>query len=397
MALNFQTPSQVGDTYLTILKTLKPEVDISKQDSDWWIRSRVVGGVISGAYADQQQVSNDAFPQSARHTALAAHLMTYFNRDFNPGTASKGNILVTGTVGTDVPAGTQFTYTPNGNTYLSTSDVTLTGATALIPVQSVLTGQDQNLLSGATFTVSVQGLNSSCVASGDIGDGTDPETDDQAAAAILNRIQQPPAGGTTNDYENYATEASASVTSAVAVRYLYGLGTIGLVITAGTTDIDTALNNGEAIVQTPSQDLINTVQEYVDSVQVETDNVYVSGPNIALQDVTVQVQYVTGNGSTIEPNTGLTQDALVAREVSRALYKTPPGGRLNPATGKGYVLASEIEQVLDDGLSAEPYNTGTYAQILADRAVANLSATGVNRLVGPLEIINPGNINVVSF
>lgn len=395
--LTFPTPSDVQTDYLLILKTIRPEVDISKTDSDWWIRGAVVGGVVSGAYADSQLTSNDAFPQNARHVALGAHLQTYFGRDFNPASQANGNALVSGTVGSIIPAGTTFTYTPNGNTYLSTDAVTLTGPTALVPIQSVGTGQDQNLLSGAALTIQSppSGVNAAATASGNIADGTDEESDEEAAQAILNRIQQPPAGGTSNDYATYAKDASTSVTGASVVRYIYGLGTVGIVITSGTTDIDTAIDNGDAIVKIPSQELINTVQEYIDAVEVLTDDVYVIAPGQDTQDVTVTVRFVSGDLNTIEPNTGLSQGALVQREVQRAIYKTPAGGR--QLGGNGYVVHSEIEQVLDDGLSAEAYNTGTYAQILLDRAVAPLTPSGVNRLVDPRQVINPGSINVVEF
>lgn len=397
MAINFQNPSEIGDQYLTILKTINPKVDISKTDSDWWIRSRVHGGVMSGVYADQQMIADDAFPQNARHEALGKHLQTYFNRDFNPAQPAEGPVMVSGANGTPVPAGMELTYGPNGNVYQVTDDVTLTGPTAIVNVQSVNAGQSQNLLAGAALTISSPpaGLNSSAVASAAIADGTDAESDLEAATAILNRIQQPPAGGTANDYETYAKQASPSVTSAVAIRYIYGLGTVGIVITAGTSDIDAAINAGDPVIQTPSDILIGEVQNYVDAVEVLTDAVYVMGPNLAVQDVTVKVRYSSGDGSTIEPNTGLSQDALVQREVQRALYKTPAGGRV--FDNIGYVVASEIEEALDFGLSAESYTTGAYAQILLDRQVEDLTPTGVNRMLDKREIVTPGAINVISF
>lgn len=397
MALLFPTPTEIGDQYLTILKTIKPEVDISKTDSDWYIRSRVHGGVMSGAYADQRKIADDAFPQSARREALSKHLKLYFDRDFNGAQPADGFVLVSGTPGSTIPLLTEFIYSPNGNAYQATSAVTLSGPTALVPVQSVNTGQSQNLLAGAPLTLSSPpgGINPTATASTNIADGKDAESTDEAAAAILNRVQQPPAGGTANDYANYAKAASPSVTGSSVIRYLFGLGTLGIVITAGTSDIDAALNNGDAVIREPSDALITTVQNYIDAVKVETDCVHVMGPTPVVIDVDVLCRFVSGDENTIDETSGISQGDLVRREVKRAIFKTPPGGRR--FGNNGYVVCSEIEEVIDNGLSSEPYNTGVYGQILLDRQVKDLSPTGVNRLIGSRELAEPGTINILSF
>lgn len=397
MALVFPSPSEIADQYLTILKNIRPEVDIKKTDSDWWIRSRVVGGVVSGLYADQSKIADDAFPQSARSSALSKHLFLYFNRDFNPAQPADGPVLVRGVVGSVIPAGTELVYGPTGNVYQTIDAVTLTDVTGIVQVQSVLDGQSQNLISGAEFTFSntPAGLEPTAVASDNIADGRDVESKDEAAAAILNRIQQPPAGGTANDYQTFAKSADASVVNASVVRFLFGLGTVGIVITAGTTDVDAALNSGAPVVREPSQALIDQVQAFVEAKQVLTDCVHVMGPNTVTIDVDVRVRFSDGNEDTLDASSGLSYGDLVRREVKRAIYKTPPGGRR--FGNQGFLLASEIEEVIDLGLSNTSYDTGVYAQILSDRQVMDLSLTGVNRLIDSREIIEPGTINILSF
>lgn len=352
---------------------------------------------MSGGYADQRKIADDAFPQSARREALSKHLKLYFDRDFNGAQPADGFVLVSGTPGSSVPLLTEFVYAPNGNTYQSTSVVVLSGPTALVPIQSVNSGQSQNLLAGAPLTLSSppSGIDTNATASTNIADGKDAESNDEAAAAILNRVQQPPAGGTANDYATYAKAASPSVTSAAIVRYLFGLGTLGIVITAGTSDIDAALNNGDPVIREPSDALITTVQNYVDAVKVLTDCVHVIGPNPVTIEVNVRCRFATGDENTLDEASGISQGNLVRREVKRAIYKTPPGGRR--FGNNGYVVASEIEEVIDNGLSAEPYNTGVYAQILLDRQVQDLSPTGVNRLIDSRELAEPGTINILSF
>lgn len=397
MALVFPTPTELGDQYLQILKSVKSDVDISRQDSDWWIRSRVVGGVTSGVYADQRKIAEDAFPQSARREALEKHLFTYFGEGFIPAQPSSGNVAVTGEIGTLIVQGTEFVYEPSGNAYQSTAPVTLTTTTGLVPIESVDVGQNQNLLDLAALTCSTPpgGLNPAVVSSGPIGGGRNVESNEEAAARILDFIRQPPAGGTAADYARFARDANAQVVDANIIRFINGLGSLAIVITAGTTDIDDALDNGVAVVRQPSQTIIDSVQAYVETKKVVTDCVSVVGPLPVNANVTVRVRLGAGDLTTIDPTSGLTYLLLIQREVKRAIYKTPPGGR--QFNGNGYLVCSEIEEVLDSSLSAAPYAVGTYAQILTDRQVDDLSATGVNLGLGPQDMAEPGVITVLEM
>lgn len=243
-----KTPSQIAQDYRNYLKGLKPDVNVDQTDSDWWIRSQVVGGVVAGVYADNYLVSNDAFPQQARKEAIAQFLQTYFGADpvqgnFLPATVSQGFASVTGNPGEVVNLNLQAVYAPNGNTYVvqTTTTLDLISGTGLVPFQSVAAGQSQNLSAGAilSFPSPPAGLNATCiVASGGFTDARDPESLEQARARIITRIRNPLSVGRVTDYEQYAMAADPSVTSASVSRYPYGLGTVGVYITSGTTDID---------------------------------------------------------------------------------------------------------------------------------------------------------------
>lgn len=399
MALDYKTPQQISDQYLLWLKTLKPEVNIGQVDSDWFIRSRVVGGVFSGVYADQKKIANDAFPQSARREALERGLNLYFDEGFTPATQSIGFALVTGASGSQVVFGTQFEYGPNGNLYTATETTNFgTAASASVPVQSVSTGQNQNLLEGSELTLPSPPAGiapTATVYNGDIRDGRNIESNEQASARILRQVRTPLAGGKVADYIAFALAANNSVVSANILRFPFGFGTVGVVITAGTTDIDTAINEGLPIVRVPSDALVDEVQTYIETQNPTTDCATVFGAASVPIDCTVTVRYLSGDGSTIIAGQTLTQKQLVQREVSRALYKMPPGGRQFGATG--FVLCSEIEEVIDLGLSADPYVQGNYAQILTDRQVLDLSASGPNRKILGNEVPVPGTITVTEM
>lgn len=399
MALDFPKPNEVSDEYLKTLKNLKPEVDIKNEtDNDWFIRAKVYGGVLSGMYADQRKVSNDAFPQNARREAVERHLDLYFDRTFTPAQPAVGNVKVDGVSGLTFPALTDLLYDPNGNTYRSQSDVVLTGPTGLVPVQSVSTGQAQNLLEGAELSIPSPPAGFGATAEvfgGPLSDGKDLESTEEAVEAILARVRAPIAGGTRSDYEQYAQEAAASVNDVNVIEYYRGLGTVGIVFTAGTTDIDTAIDNGDAIVLVPSAALVATVQSVVDAQNPLTDCLTVLAAVEEPVDVTVRVRYQSGDGSTIPTGQTLTQKELVQREVRRAIYLTPIGGRKFGSDVTGSVIASEIEEVLDLNLSTTPHTVGEKAEILVDREVDDLSATGRNRLVAPTQVPIPGTITVI--
>ena len=401
--IGIKPPSEIAQDYLDELKLLKPGLNVDQQDSDWWIRSRVVGSVLAGVYADQRLISNDAFPQRARHDALRRFLEEYFGDqgvqgDFLPATQAQGNVAVTGDPGQVVSQGLQAVYPPNGNTYISLSTVTLDAiaGTGVIPFKSSAAGQAQNLSDGAILNLPSPptGLQATASVSGGLSDARDPETDTEARARILIRIREPLGVGRVSDYIQYAMAADPAVVSASVARFPYGLGTVGVYITSGTTNVDAAIDAGEAISVIPSDALVATVQAFLEINRPVTDCVTVLKPVAVPINVTVAARYAQGSGATILSGQTLTQDQLVQREVHRALYKTPVGGRVMGATG--FVVASDIEETIDIKLSGEPFVAGAIP-ILLDRQVYPLSATGYNRALQPNETPIPGTITVVSF
>lgn len=403
MATTYKTPSQIAQQYLLYVKSFKPEVDTDRTDSDWWVRGQVVGGVVAGVYADQRRMADDAFPQSARTDALLQHLDLYFDGGFTDAQPSKGFVSVPGATGASIPQGMQLVYPPNGSLYTVTTTTPYAGATAaLVPVQSVGTGQVQNLLQGAVLTIPSPpaGVQSTAtVVNGNLADGRDTETPDEARGRILTQVRTPLAGGKTADYQQFALAADPSVTSASIIRYPFGFGSVGIVITAGTTDIDTALNEGQPIIVTPSQALIDKVQAYIDTQCPTTDFPTVFPPASVGVNVVVNVRFANGDINTLlndplNPNGGLiSQGSMVQREVKRAIYKTPAGGR--QLGGQGYVVAAEIAETIDVNLSATPYIVGSAAQLVADRQVQNLSATGANLSISGFQVPVPGSVTVI--
>lgn len=395
------TIDAVFQQYRAYLLGLRPSANVDQTDSDWWIRGRVFSGVITGVYTDIDKVALDAFPQNARREALLRWIFAYFNQtSFDPATASKGNVNLTGATGTVVAAGLQMQYAANGNLYTTTENITLDLVTGLasVTVQSVGAGQAQNLIPGTILKVvsPPAGLASTAtVDAAGLNDGTDEENETRAATRILTRMRASARGGNTNDYKSWALAADPSVTAASVLRYPVGPGSVAVIITAGTTDIDSAIDNGEAITLIPSTDLVNAVQDYIDSVAPITDCPFVYGAIALPVNVSVSAHFTSGDATTILSGQTLSQGDLVKREVKRAIYKTGPGGHTLGGT-QGYVLLSEIQDTIDARLGSNTVTSGETLQIVADRQLANLSATGPNLAIAITQVPVPGTITVVS-
>jgi uncharacterized phage protein gp47/JayE len=396
MTIDIKTPQQLAEDYLANLKALRPEVNTDQEDSDWWIRSRVVGGVAGGISSDLNKVSNDCFPQSARREALEQHLITYFGSGFLQATYSEGSVTLTGASGTTVPQGQRMKHLATLNEYITQVDAIIgAGGTATVDVKSSVTGQAQNLLTGTTLQLqsppSNIGVNATVLAPG-ISDGRDVESTPAASARVLQRIRNPVRGGTEEDYKFWASASNPSVVSSKILRHRYGLGTVSVVISAGTSDIDQAIDNDQAVVVIPTEEVLTAAQNYIDGYNPLTDAVYCDAPIAVPIDVTASVTFASGDGSTIPGGSTVSQLDLVKREIKRAIYKTPIGGRIKG--DYGYVFASELEAMIDLNLAAGQVGTGIKYQIVKDRQVADLSATGANRRIASNEVAIPGTITV---
>lgn len=402
-----RTIDEIFDDYRLYLKGLRPTANVDQTDSDWWIRGRVFAGVLSGVYADSEKNALDAFPQHARREALLRHLFAYFNENaFAPATVAQGGVELEGDASAAFTAGLQAVHEATGNVYTLTTTGTLSASgEGTADIQSVLAGQAQNLTAGTVLTLTSPpaGIDSTVTVDADgIRDGTNEEDEDRAAFRLLTRMRSSARGGNEADYIVWSFAADPSVTGASVLRYVLGLGTVGIFITSGTTDIDTALDNNETISLEPSDELIETVQTYLRSVCPETDCPFVYAAQEVELDVTVTAKFVSGDKDTdsgipldaTDPGGDtLTQGELLAREVKRAIYEMGTGGtRIN---GERFALKKTIEDMIDARLSAQDSIVGDLLQIVTDRVVSNLDGVNANLEIGANERPVPGVITVV--
>lgn len=355
MAITIKTPQEIAQEFRDNLKALKPELNTDQVDSDWNVKSQVIGGVVAGVYSDLNKVSNDAFPQSARMEAVDSHLQTWTGAGLRSAQTASGEISVSGTdTGITVFVGTQFIHEPTQNVYTSTQEVTIAGLIGSIPVVSSVAGAAQNLSAGAELTVQSPPLNllATGVTLTGIGSGADDETTAEGAARVLQLIRSQKRGATESDYIAWALAADASIKYANFVRFPYGIGTVGVVVASGSSDIDAEVDSDETVSFAVSAGTVTAVQSYIDAINPATDTLTVIPIQEVPATVSVDVIFVSGDKDTIVPDAGVSQGQLLKREIQRALYKSPIGGyTIN--TGFAKILFTDLEEQIDINLHHE--------------------------------------------
>jgi len=407
---NFPLPSQLQTQYLQILQSIKPSININDLNSDFVIRGNVFAAFASGLYGDQAKTYNDTFISSSSPQGLTLHGQDLAIPQLQATNATSTGVTISGTNGTTVsPGDLTFLYNSTGITYTNTTGGTISSGTLVVSVQSTTPGAITNIAAPATLTLIAppNGINISASLTVSLAGGSDLESTDSYRSRLLSRLQMPPAGGNATDIRNFAFDGDPSVRSVIVIPFALGLGTVGVYILTGSTDIDTAVTQGQSIVRIPSQSVINNVQTYMNNHAPLTMCVSVYAPTEIPFSGTVYVDLAAGITLSTIPNSptynplGLTVSQLIMREYGRALYKVPVGGwMLGSASPPGYIVASYIEQSMQQWLSAEvdPVSGLTIGNIpiLADIRVPAIGVpSGTNYAITSNQIVAPGTINVV--
>lgn len=407
---NFPTPSQLQQQYFQILKSLKPSLNVNDQNSDFVIRGKAFTGIMSGMYGDQKKVNNDTFILSMRPEALISKGADLAIPQ-QPATQAKcPELQVPVPTGQTVnPGDLTFIYVPTGILYTNTTGGTGDGSGLLVVIaQCQVAGQVGNIAYPDTLKIvsPPAGVGQTATLLVNMADGSDVESTDSYRARLLAREQQPPAGGNSFDYPEFAFEADPSVRSAFIRRFGRGLGTVDIYITTGTTDIDTAVTQGQSIVRIPSMLVLANVQTYYDDHAPLCDCPVVYAPTEVNVDATVDVVLAAGLTMTSVPSDPINNPLnlncrqLIQREIGRAMYKLPAGGRKIPGYTNGFVPASDLEEGLDVWLSAvkDPVS-GLFIgkiPILADREMQPLDPPNYNKALAANQLAKPGTITVTS-
>jgi len=174
----------------------------------------------------------------------------------NAAVKATGQITISGTDGTVIPAGTLFSTTVTDVAsalaveFESTASGTISGGTATVNIVAVEAGESGNVEAGKINNINtfISGVSSVSNASGTTG-GAEEESDADFRERLLQFTRNPVAGGNKADYVTWALEVDG-VGGAVCEPLWNGPGTVRVIIVDENGDI-------------PNNSIVTAVQDYI--------------------------------------------------------------------------------------------------------------------------------------
>lgn len=249
------------------------------------VLAHILAGATDGLYGYVDWLSRQLFPDTAEDEYLDRHASIWLEDGRKPAKASSGGVVVEGQIGVTVPAGTQFVR-GDGVQFSTMNEVTLATLTVPVKIQALSAGAVTNTAAGAKLTLisPIAGLSSQAtVDPSGLVDGSDIEKNAQLRGRILQRIQEPPQGGSSSDYVKWAKEVPG-VTRAWVSPLEMGAGTVTLRF----------VRDGD-VSPIPDPAEIAVVQAYIDARRPVTAEVYVVAP--VAKPILYQIQLTPGSAS----------------------------------------------------------------------------------------------------
>ncbi|PIR25600.1 MAG: hypothetical protein COX62_01400 [Deltaproteobacteria bacterium CG_4_10_14_0_2_um_filter_43_8] len=208
----------------------------------------------------------------------------------------------------------------------------------IVEATAVVAAENGNVVDGSILQLvaPIVGVDANVTVNDTIQEAEDQETIEQLRERLLQRIQQPPAGGAVRDYVAWGLSI-AGITRVWVGPGWFGLGTVAVfVVEDGETNI------------IPDAAKVQEVQDYIDTVRPITADVIVFPPTPAPLDFMIALQ----------PNTQAVRDAvtqelkdLIARDAQVVgTFKTPN------LIHDGTILLSRINEAISLAVGEEDHN-----------------------------------------
>ena len=242
------------------------------------ILARAWAGLAHGLYGYIQFLSRQLLPDTAEREYLERH-GSLFELGRTPATFATGNVTLTGTDGTLVPAGTVMQRSDLAQ-YDTRADVTIASGTATAIVDALVAGQVGNADVGVALSLvsPIAGVNSSAVvAAGGLSSGTDQESDEDLRTRVLERYRFRPHGGAEDDYIGWAKEVPG------VTRVWVFPGELG----PGQVTVRFVRDNDASII--PDAGEVSQVQAYIDARRPVTAAITVVAPLSTSLNVTLSI------------------------------------------------------------------------------------------------------------
>jgi uncharacterized phage protein gp47/JayE len=273
------------------------------------VLSRVHAGGMHLLYGYAAYIAKQLMPDTAEKEFLRRWARIW-SVAATPATFAQFTVTFTGTDGISIPALTEVVRS-DGKIYVTDADGSPSGGTVDIAVTAKESGEESNVEGGEELSMSspIAGIDSVVTVSATgITDGVDEETDPALLVRLLSRIQDPPNGGSENDYVTWAKEVSG-VTRAWCLPLYLGDGTVGV----------TFVRDNDAGSIIPSAGEVAAVQAYIDDLSRRP----------VTADVTVFAPIAAPLAFTISGISDVTVRAAVQAELEDLILReAEPGGTL---------------------------------------------------------------------
>jgi uncharacterized phage protein gp47/JayE len=189
-----------------------------------YILARVFAGAAHMMHAHLEFLGLQLFPDKSVAEFLIRQA-GLFGITKNEADYAKANVSITGTNGAIVDAGTVLL--KDGLEYEVDADVTIAAGVGTLALTAVDAGSEANLSVGMVlnFQSPVSGVSSTATVTAVTQDGTDEESTEELRTRFLERLAEPPQGGSDADYIAWAKEV-AGVTRVWVTPLGLGPGTV---------------------------------------------------------------------------------------------------------------------------------------------------------------------------
>ena len=309
------------DRVLADIESQLPGVDARLRRTVVNALGKTLAGAVHGLYGYLAYLSAQILPD----TADAEHLARWasvWGISRKAASAAEGTITFTGADDTTIPAGTLLQRS-DGAEYAVAADATIVAGQATAEVAAVIAGAAGNVSGGSLTLINpIAGVTAQAtIGAQGLAGGADAESDDSLRERLLGRIQAPPHGGATFDYERWATEVPG-VTRAWCFPLNRGDGTVDVYIVCDDQE-------GTII---PSVETVAAVQAYIDARRPVTADFLAVAPTAHQLNLTIAVA----------PATAAVRAAVEAELRDLLLREAEPGDGLNGGT----ILLSHLREAI---------------------------------------------------
>lgn len=189
------------------------------------VLARVIAGATHMLHGHLEYLGRQLFPDQSDDAYLVRQAGLFGLSKVAPDYAS-ATLEATGTNGTVIAAGTVYVRS-DGVEYLVDSDATISGGVADVDVTADVAGADGTLTVGVSLSLesAIAGVDTTAEVTAVITDGADVESTEALRTRLLERLADPPQGGTEADYIAWSKEV-AGVTRVWVEPFGLGPGTV---------------------------------------------------------------------------------------------------------------------------------------------------------------------------